>query len=108
MLPSSPPKKIENLHARNGCFNVFRIIFRHILFKFFTLTLSASKNYYPKPARTFLSELVSLERIDRFLVIGEQICNQISTKKYNAFSRIFDYAYLRVIVIEEVRNCRKN
>ena len=39
-----------------------------ILFKFFTLILRASPNYYPKRARTFLSELE--QRTDRFLVIG--------------------------------------
>ena len=58
----------KNLHAANGYFNAFRIIFRQILFKFLTLILSALQNYYPKRARTFLSELV--QRIDRFLVIG--------------------------------------
>ena len=61
-------KNLENLHAANGCFNAFRIIFREILFKFLTLVLSVSQNYYPKRARTLLSELV--QRIDRFLVIG--------------------------------------
>ena len=38
----------KNLHAANGCFSAFRIIFRQILFKFLTLILSASQNYYPK------------------------------------------------------------
>ena len=61
-------KILENLHAANGCFSAFPIIFRQILFKFLTLILSASQNYYPKRARTFLSKLV--QRIDRFLVIG--------------------------------------
>ena len=64
-----PRKNLENLHAANGCFNAFRIIFLQILFKFLILILSASQNYYPKRARTFLSKLVL--RIDRFLVIGE-------------------------------------
>ena len=63
-----PRKNLENLHAANCCFSAFRKIFRKILFKFLTLILNASQNYYPKRARTFLSELVP--RIDRFLVIG--------------------------------------
>ena len=63
-----PRKIFENLNAANGCFSAFRMIFKQILFKFLTLILSASPNYYPKRARTFLSELV--QRIDRFLVIG--------------------------------------
>ena len=63
-----PRINLENLHAANGCFSAFRIIFRQILYKFLTLILSASQNYYPKLARTFLSKLV--QRIDRFLVIG--------------------------------------
>ena len=62
-----PRKNLENLHAANGCFSAFRI-FRQILVKFLTLILNASRSYYPKQARTFLSELV--QRIDRFLVIG--------------------------------------
>ena len=64
-----PRKNLENLHAVNGCFNAFRIIFRQIIFKFLTLILNALQNYYPKRARTFLSVLV--QRIDRFLVIEE-------------------------------------
>ena len=63
-----PRKNLENLHAANGCFSAVRIIFRQILFKFLILILSASQNYYPKRARTFLSKLV--QRSDRFLVIG--------------------------------------
>ena len=63
-----PRKNLENLHAANGCFSAFRIIFRQILFKFLTLILSASQNYYLKRARTFRSELV--QRIDCFLVMG--------------------------------------
>ena len=64
-----PRKNLENLHAANGCFSASPKIFQQILFKFLTLILSASPNYYLKPARTFLSKLV--QRIDRFLVIGE-------------------------------------
>ena len=63
-----PRKNLENLHAGNDCFSAFRIIFWQIIFKFLILILSASQNYYPKRARTFLSKLV--QRIDRFLVIG--------------------------------------
>ena len=63
-----PRKNLENLHVANGCFNAFRIIFRQIIFKFLTLVLSASQNYYPKRARTFLSDFP--QHIDRFLEIG--------------------------------------
>ena len=63
-----PRKNLDNLHAANGYFSAFRIIFRQILFKFLTPIMSASQNYYPKRARTFLSELE--QRIDRFLAIG--------------------------------------
>ena len=63
-----PRKNLENLHAVNGCFSAFRIIFRQILYKILTLILCASQNYYPKRAHTFLSKLV--QRLDRFLVIG--------------------------------------
>ena len=51
-----PRKILENLHAANGCFSAFRIIFRQVLFKFLTLKI------------IILSELV--QRIDGFLVIG--------------------------------------
>ena len=63
-----PRKNLENLHAANGCFSAFRIIFRQILFKILILILSALQNFYPKRARSFLSKLV--QRNDRFLVIG--------------------------------------
>ena len=64
----------KNLHAANGCFSALRIIYRQILFKFLTLIMSASQNFYPKRAHTFPSEL--LQRIDCFLVIGGYIiCN---------------------------------
>ena len=58
-----PRKSFESLHAPNGHFSAFRIIFRQILFKILTLILSASPDYYPKRGRSLL-------RIDRFLVIG--------------------------------------
>ena len=33
---------------------------------------------------------------------------QLNTKKYDAFcSHIFDHTYLRLIAIEEARNCRQ-
>ena len=31
-----PRKNLENVHAANGCFSAFRIIFRQILFKILT------------------------------------------------------------------------
>ena len=52
-----PTKIVENLHAANGYFRAFSIIFRQILFKILTLILNALPNYHPKRACAFLSEL---------------------------------------------------
>ena len=47
-----PRENLENLYAANGYFTTFCIFFRKVLFKFLTLILSASPDYYPKRART--------------------------------------------------------
>ena len=71
------------------------------MFKFLTLILSASPNYYPKRARTSAAHW-SLSH-DR------RINMQLKTKKYDAF--VYTFSIMRagvgLIVIKQVQNYRK-
>ena len=94
-------KIFENLDAANGFFRAFWLIFRHILFKFLTLILSASPNYYPKRARTNAAHW-SLSH-------DKRINMQLKTKKYDAFVCTFSImrAGVELIAIKQVQNYRK-